>query len=445
MPTLTTVITAGLAGLLAVPLLAFSSTGGTGMSCLPAAAISPPASTPALSGTSGTAHPVTTGTAATNTAAIDPVWDGEQTSNAALIVTIGQARGVPAWGRVVAVATAMQESRLRNLPGGDRNSIGLFQQRPSQGWGTPTQLRSPAYQTGKFYDALLAVPGWQTMPAAQAADHVQHSAYPSAYARWTGPATRLLAHIGSGNSRAIPVELEQFVSTPGCPLGGVGCAGSTDPSKDLEHSTGQQRSLRPGTQRLLTNSRNPSAHQPPDATPLVLTTAHEFPEPTAQLTPPNASLVSASAGNDIGIPGQGCLPGQQVLARAATWLTAWHGGPIPYSMSTNPGDWFGGYRRDCSGYASMALGLPGPGLDTAGLAAGATPIPKADLAPGDLLINPAPGGDGHVVVFERWLDASQTSYLGYEQSGDGGTHHRNIPYPYFGSYPMSPYRCDCAR
>jgi hypothetical protein len=347
MPTLTTVITAGLASLLAIPLLAFSSPGGTSSGCLPAAAISASASTPAPPSTSGTAHPATTGTAAS-----DPVWDSEQTSNAALIVTIGQAREVPAWGWIVAVATAMQESQLRNLPGGDRDSIGLFQQRPSQGWGTPTQLRSPAYQIGKFYDALLAVPGWQTMPAAQAADLVQHSAYPSAYVRWTGPSTRLVG----------------------------------------------------------------------------------------QLTPPNAGLVSASAGNGVGIPDRGCLPGQQVLARAATWLTAWHGGPVPYSMSTDSASWFSGYRRDCSGYASMALGLPGPGLNTAGLAARATPIPKTDLAPGDLLINPAPGGAGHVVVFERWVDASQTSYLGYEQSGDGGTHHRAIPYPYFGDhYPMSPY------
>jgi hypothetical protein len=102
--------------------------------------------------------------------------------------------------------------------------------------------------------------------------------------------------------------------------------------------------------------------------------------------------------------------------------------------------WFGGYRRDCSGYASMALGLPGPGLTSAGLAARATRIPKAALGPGDLLINPAPDLAGHVVIFDHWTDATTTSYVGYEQSGDGGTHHRTIPYPYFGSYPISPYR-----
>jgi hypothetical protein len=88
----------------------------------------------------------------------------------------------------------------------------------------------------------------------------------------------------------------------------------------------------------------------------------------------------------------------------------------------------------------MALGLPGPGLTSAGLAARATPIPKAALGPGDLLINPAPDLAGHVVIFDHWTDATTTSYVGYEQSSDGGTHHRTIPYPCFGSYPISPYR-----
>lgn len=57
-----------------------------------------------------------------------------------------------------------------------------------------------------------------------------------------------------------------------------------------------------------------------------------------------------------------------------------------------------------------------------------------------MLINPAPGGAGHVVIFERWTDASMTRYMGYEQSGDGGTHYRAIPYPYFHGYQMAPFR-----
>jgi hypothetical protein len=88
----------------------------------------------------------------------------------------------------------------------------------------------------------------------------------------------------------------------------------------------------------------------------------------------------------------------------------------------------------------MALGLPGPGLDSATLAGRAMPIQKVDLSAGDLLINPASDLAGHVVIFDHYADATMSGYVGYEQSGDGGTHHRVIPYPYFGGYQMSPYR-----
>jgi hypothetical protein len=153
---------------------------------------------------------------------------------------------------------------------------------------------------------------------------------------------------------------------------------------------------------------------------------------------PPASAVAPEPSADAIATAFGCT--SRVLARAATWLTAWQRGPVPYLSSNDPATWFDGYRRDCSGYASMALNLPGPGPDTAALAARSTPVTKADLHAGDLLINPAPGSAGHVVIFDRWTDTTMTSYLGYEQSGDGGTHHRIIPYPYFGDYPMSPYR-----
>lgn len=122
-------------------------------------------------------------------------WDGEQVANAAAILTTGAQLGVPARGWVIAVATAMQESTLRNLPGGDRDSIGLFQQRPSQGWGTPAQLQDPVYAAGKFYTKLLTISGWHTMPLTEAAQAVQVSAYPDAYATWEGPATELITAI----------------------------------------------------------------------------------------------------------------------------------------------------------------------------------------------------------------------------------------------------------
>jgi hypothetical protein len=137
----------------------------------------------ALTGTDTTCVPPTAG--------VDD-WTAEQTTNAQIIVRVGRDRQIPSRGRVIAVATAIQESGLRNLPGGDRDSIGLFQQRPSQGWGTPTQLADPAYQAGEFYAKLVAVDGWHTMPLTEAAQAVQRSAYPDAYAKWEDDAVALV-------------------------------------------------------------------------------------------------------------------------------------------------------------------------------------------------------------------------------------------------------------
>jgi cell wall-associated NlpC family hydrolase len=108
----------------------------------------------------------------------------EQIPHARTIITTGISLQVPERGRVVALATAMQESRLRNLRYGDRDSLGLFQQRPSQGWGTAEQILDPVHASTSFYRALLDTPGWQSMTITQAAQAVQRSAYPDAYAQW---------------------------------------------------------------------------------------------------------------------------------------------------------------------------------------------------------------------------------------------------------------------
>jgi hypothetical protein len=143
--------------------------------------------------------------AASATAPVKDKWSAEQIANARLIVDIGNQRRVPNQGLVIAVATALQESRLRNLRGGDRDSIGLFQQRPSQGWGSPAQLSQPAYQTQKFYDKLLAVDGWQDMRVTEAAQAVQVSAYPRAYAKHVPAATRLVDSLSA--PAACPAEV----------------------------------------------------------------------------------------------------------------------------------------------------------------------------------------------------------------------------------------------
>jgi hypothetical protein len=111
-----------------------------------------------------------------------PALAADQAATAATIVRVGRSMGVPDRGIVVAVAAARQESGLRNLDHGDRDSLGVFQQRAS--WGTAGQRMNPEWAAGAFYRALQRVPGWQAMSVAQAAQAVQVSAYPAAYARW---------------------------------------------------------------------------------------------------------------------------------------------------------------------------------------------------------------------------------------------------------------------
>ncbi|MBU5946456.1 C40 family peptidase [Streptomyces sp. NPDC017966] len=119
----------------------------------------------------------------------------EQVPNAATIVAAGLSLDVPKKGQIIALATAMQESRLRNLGYGDRDSLGLFQQRPSQGWGSAQQIRDPVYASEQFYKHLLKVDGWQQMTVTQAAQAVQKSGLPDAYAQWENLATALQAAI----------------------------------------------------------------------------------------------------------------------------------------------------------------------------------------------------------------------------------------------------------
>jgi hypothetical protein len=115
----------------------------------------------------------------------------EQAQNAAIIAAVAFKDRLPDHAVTVALAAALQESKLRNLSYGDRDSVGLFQQRPSQGWGTPAQLLDPLYAASAFYGRLGQISGWQTMPVAQAAQAVQLSAAGSAYAAWDDEARAL--------------------------------------------------------------------------------------------------------------------------------------------------------------------------------------------------------------------------------------------------------------
>src|SRR4051794_14930128 len=108
----------------------------------------------------------------------------DQAEDATTIAAVGTRMRLPARAVTIALAAALQESKLHNYPFGDRDSLGLFQQRPSQGWGRPMQLLTPAYAAEAFYRHLARVDAWQTLPVAAAAQAVQHSADGAAYAQW---------------------------------------------------------------------------------------------------------------------------------------------------------------------------------------------------------------------------------------------------------------------
>ncbi|OQJ52733.1 LysM peptidoglycan-binding domain-containing protein [Clavibacter sepedonicus] len=148
-------------------------------------------------------------TAVVQVASLDgtTIMTDEMRSNARVIVQVGRSAGVSDYGLVIALATAAQESTLRNLDWGDRDSIGLFQQRPSQGWGQPAQLNDPVYAARAFFGGsvnpnpgatrgLLDIAGWKSMTVTQAAQAVQYSAYPDAYAKWEASAWAWLEEIG---------------------------------------------------------------------------------------------------------------------------------------------------------------------------------------------------------------------------------------------------------
>ncbi|MFE5108978.1 hypothetical protein [Streptomyces sp. NPDC056663] len=117
----------------------------------------------------------------------------EQAANAATISAVGTSRGMPERAVTIALATALQESGLRNIQHGDRDSLGLFQQRPSQGWGTEKQILDPVYSAGEFYQHLAEVPGYSRLPLTVAAQRVQRSGYPQAYAKHEPDAALLAA------------------------------------------------------------------------------------------------------------------------------------------------------------------------------------------------------------------------------------------------------------
>ncbi|MFC7545783.1 hypothetical protein [Plantactinospora sp. GCM10030261] len=172
----------------------------------PEASVAPDAGVPRETGETGAAGSRAGGGATPSTEALIPHGtQGQQarihltpaqTDNARAIIRTAKKQGLPERAAVIGVATSLQESKLQNLghlgAANDHDSLGLFQQRPSTGWGSPQQVTDPEYSAGAFYAGLRNVPDWERLPLTQAAQAVQVSAYPFAYAQWERQAAEVV-------------------------------------------------------------------------------------------------------------------------------------------------------------------------------------------------------------------------------------------------------------
>lgn len=145
-----------------------------------------------------------------------------QAGNAGTIAAVGLTKGLPTEAVAIALATASQESSLINIDYGDRDSVGLFQQRPSQGWGTVAQLLDPTFAAGAFYDKLVKVPNYATIPLTEAAQKVQKSAYPDAYAQYEDKSKAFAAALTGDVSANLSCVLTGYTQpAPSDPAGAV--------------------------------------------------------------------------------------------------------------------------------------------------------------------------------------------------------------------------------
>lgn len=153
----------------------------------------------------------------------DQQWSGEQMTNAQTITSVVQQQRLPKRAAVIALSTALVESRLQNLGHGDRDSLGLFQQRPSAGWGSPEQITNPVYATGTFLEHLVQLDGWHSMPPGTAQQKVQASAFPGRYAPQEHAASGLMAQFWTGPDNPVPPPTGSAPSEQASSPSAMGC------------------------------------------------------------------------------------------------------------------------------------------------------------------------------------------------------------------------------
>jgi cell wall-associated NlpC family hydrolase len=297
--------------------------------------------------------------------------DAEQLANAAVIVTTTADAGMPGQGAVIAVATALQESSLRNLASGDRDSLGLFQQRAS--WGPAPARLDPAAATALFLAALGAVPDWQVLPVTVASDRVQHSGYPWAVARWEPAATALTV-------RYWPT------TPPTAPPTAATAARTSAPS---------------------TPSRSPSAPRPaPPSAPRPVPPSGAAAAASGDLCPGRGSDNTPTAVGVTALPPGYQAPTNAQQGTVVAFALEQLGKPYLWGAA-GPDSW------DCSGLTMRAWGAAGIALarTTFQQVLTGTPVSSpAAMAPGDLIFTAGLDGTaanpGHVGMYIGAVDGA---------------------------------------
>jgi cell wall-associated NlpC family hydrolase len=140
--------------------------------------------------------------------------DAEQRAIVDQIIAIGKQRHLPPRAWQIAIQAGMTESRLHNLHYGDRDSLGIFQMRPSQGWGSVAQITDPVYEINKFYDKLLMVPGWETQRPGDSAQDIERSAFPARYHQWEPLAVNVIDTVGGNVAEYVQASCSAPLPAP---------------------------------------------------------------------------------------------------------------------------------------------------------------------------------------------------------------------------------------
>jgi cell wall-associated NlpC family hydrolase len=305
-------------------------------------------------------------------------WDAEQLTNARLIMAVGHEMGMSQRDVLVGIIAAMQESSLRNLTGGDKDSVGLFQQRG--GWGSYSQRHNPMWAAQKFFSTLKGVKGRNGLSLSAAAQAVQRSAYPDAYARWEDDARRIM--LANGSNINVPFPL-----TP--PPG----------SEDPQFYTQSDPMKQPGAEMTSTPGvGSPAEEKMVPAAPGVSATtsqpqAPNQPQPASDM--PNVDSLSPAAG---GVRGKIIAEGLKWLGTPYSWGGGSLGGPT-YGIAQGAGT----RGFDCSGlvmylYNKFGIKMPRvvPDQARAALAQGGTRSSLKSLTPGDLVVE---NNGNHIMIY----------------------------------------------